>query len=87
MSHVDAKERFRAQYRAWFDDGEIGDLALESGWGNANGGTCPTQMYRAAQSGPDDYLAACGAATCPVCNFCFKYCHPEDRHGNESDVY
>lgn len=82
---TEAKTHFRAQYHQWFGP-EIGELALAAGFGGANGATCPDQIQRLATAADDEYVAACGAATCPVCNFCFKYHHPEGRHGEAADL-
>lgn len=82
---INAKEYYRPRYREWFDGGEIGDLALDADFGGAKGGECRIETYQAEHSA-DDYLAACPKATCPICNFCFKYHHPKDRHGDESDI-
>ncbi len=76
-----AKERFRPQYHKWFGSAEIGELALESDFGGANGGLCPVGEMCLREI--NEY--GCGAATCPVCNFCFKWHHPKGRHGEPSD--
>lgn len=60
---------------------EIEALARAADNGGANGGECPQCKIESEVTG-----MAGGAATCPVCNFCFKYCHPIDRHGEESDL-
>lgn len=42
---------------------------------NSNGGRCPVCERNAEVVG-----AFGGKSTCPICNYCFKYHHPDDRH-------
>lgn len=81
----EARDHFRASYHDQFGP-DIGELALDADFGGANGtGLCPVGERQAAET--DGYYGGCGSSLCPVCNFCFKWHHPKDRHGDESDVY
>ena len=57
---------------------EIEALARDADYGGAHGGRCPTCELESEVTGMFG-----GVATCPVCNYCFKYCHQIDRHGGD----
>jgi hypothetical protein len=57
-------------------DPEIEALAHATEYDGPRGGECPECREVAESTG-----MAGPKATCPVCNFCFKYHHPKSGHG------
>lgn len=77
----DAKDQFRSRYHDHFG-AEIGELALAADFDSVTGRLCPVgEMYLREIN---EY--GCGASTCPVCNFCFKWHHPKGQHGTETEA-